>query len=517
MRSRFRKFFHSIQSRLVLVMAVMMLFILFVNLYVFRQSSVMVRKIDAVFVSNSSIVEFTDTLDDVRASAYGYLSTRASSSLEDFYRYEQKLQELSGAFNSVTTSNEMLMLEKNIRNMTDSYIEACEKAIQAKRGRNVEEYRNDYEQSERLYGYINTYLYTLNSRRFEQNSTNYQMLQRAMNVLEAASLVMILVAFLLALFLGVMTTRAMIGPLRELSVAADRVAGGDFSAEIAPSESGDEIGVVTNAFRKMLESIREYIERQRSSMEKEALMKENELSMEARMKEAQLKFLQAQINPHFLFNSLNAGSQLAAMEGANRTQDFLQRMADFFRYNVQKTGSDTTLLEEIHSVENYIYILNVRFAGDIHFERILDPSIPCGEIRVPPMILQPLVENAVQHGIHDDHENGRIWLYVEVAGQEENLDFPAIRVTVSDNGAGMTQQQIERIMSMGSETGPAHREALAEREMQDSSGIAMENVMSRLRLYYGRDGLFRIWSNGPGEGTEAVVFLPFSREMNEKV
>lgn len=503
MKTRLRKFFHSIQSRFILVMAVMLLFILSVNLYVFRQSSAMVRRIDSVFVSNSSIVRFTDMLGRVRTSAYGYLSTRASSSLEDFYRYEQQLQDLAGEFNSVTTNNETLMLEKNIRNMTDSYIRACEDAIQAKRGRDVEGYRNDYERSERLRGYINTYLYTLNSRRFEQNSTNYQTLQQAMNVLEASSLVMILAAFLLALFLGVMTTRAMIGPLRNLAAAADRVASGDLTVEVAESASDDEIGVVTNAFRKMLVSIRRHIEDQRTSMEKEALMKENELSMEARMREAQLKFLQAQINPHFLFNSLNAGSQLAAMEGADRTEDFLQRMADFFRYNVQKTQEDTTLLEEIQSADNYIYILNVRFAGDIHFRKEIDESIPLQSVRVPAMILQPLVENAVQHGIHDDHENGRIWLYVEKADEQEDPVYPAIRVTVSDNGAGMTQQQIRRIMNPedGKPAGPEEKDSA-------SNGIAMENVMARLRLYYGQEGLFRIWSNGPGEGTEAVVYLP---------
>lgn len=92
-------------------------------------------------------------------------------------------------------------------------------------------------------------------------------------------------------------------------------------------------------------------------------MKEKELLMETHLKDAQLKYLQAQINPHFLFNSLNAGAQLAMMESADRTYDYIQNMAAFFRYNIKKDHDEVTLEEEIRLVDNYIYILNVRFSG----------------------------------------------------------------------------------------------------------------------------------------------------------
>ena len=413
----------SIQSRLIMIMAGMMLLVLAVNLYVFRQSRTMVQTIDSVFVSNSTIVKLSDTLDKVGSSMYDYLSTRGSSSLENFYRYEEDLREITTSFNDQNTSSPILMLEKNIREMSEAYLEASEKAIQAKRGRNVEEYRRKYADSKRLNGYIDDAVYALNSRRFSQNSRNYQ-------------------AFVMAMFLAVMLIRAIFGPLKELAGAADRVAAGDFDVDVRETGSGDEIAVVTHAFRKMLFSIREYIERQRASMEKESRMKENALAMQAHLKEAQLNFLQAQINPHFLFNSLNAGSQLATLEGADRTQDYLGRMADFFRYDVQKTGGSASLEEELELVDNYIYILNVRFSGDIHFEKILDQDIRLSDITMPSMTLQPIVENAVQHGIHDDHEHGRIWLYVEMADSEDAPDVqPAVMITVSDNGAGMTAGQ----------------------------------------------------------------------------
>ena len=510
----------SIQSRLIMIMAGMMLLVLAVNLYVFRQSRTMVQTIDSVFVSNSTIVKLSDTLDKVGSSMYDYLSTRGSSSLENFYRYEEDLREITTSFNDQNTSSPMLMLEKNIREMSEAYLEAAEKAIQAKRGRNVEEYRRKYADSKRLNGYIDDAVYALNSRRFAQNSRNYQMLQNTMGVLEASSMMMILAAFVMAMFLAVMLIRAIFGPLKELAGAADRVAAGDFNVDVRETGSGDEIAVVTHAFRKMLFSIREYIERQRASMEKESRMKENALAMQAHLKEAQLNFLQAQINPHFLFNSLNAGSQLAALEGADRTQDYLGRMADFFRYDVQKTGGSASLEEELELVDNYIYILNVRFSGDIHFEKILDQDIRLSDITMPSMTLQPIVENAVQHGIHDDHEHGRIWLYVEMADSEDAPDVqPAVMITVSDNGAGMTAGQIMQLMESGKRktngTGIPETDSdgitsgdLAGTGKEETAGVAMGNVMARLTLYYGREGLLRVSSDGPGLGTQVTVFLP---------
>lgn len=499
------RIFSSVQTRITAVVATVLLMALAVNIFAFRQSSETVQQIHEVFASNAVIMNLGDTLAAAQSSMYDYLSTKSSASLEDFYRFEQNLRQQTDDLNDRNVGNELLMLEKNIRFMTQSYLSVSEEAIQARRARNVEEYKAAFAKASTLFEYINNYIYTLNSKRFSQNTENYLSLLRNMRSIERLSLVMIFLVSAFALLLCVMSVRAMIGPLRNLSAAAESVAGGDFSVDVRESEREDEVGVVTNAFHKMLGSIRTYIDSQRASMEKEAQMKENELSMEAHLKEAQLKFLQAQINPHFLFNSLNAGSQLAMMEGADRTEHFLSRMAQFFRYNVKKTGGDAALSEEIASVDNYIYILNVRFSGDIHYEKQIDPEIDLEAIRMPSMILQPIVENSIQHGIHDDHEHGIVTLAVDFVPENENeTGTDCVRITVSDNGAGMTRAQIDAIMAPGAES--VHDEA---EEGKNSTGIAVKNVVSRLKLYYNRDNLFSIWSDGPGTGTEVTVLLPF--------
>ena len=185
------------------------------------------------------------------------------------------------------------------------------------------------------------------------------------------------------------------------------------------------------------------------------------------------------------------------MGDADKTGIFLEKMADFFRYNVRKMEEDAMLWEEIEAVDNYIYILNVRFAGDIVYIREIDEDIE--NIRIPSMILQPLVENAVQHGIHDCMETGRIVMSIH-----RNLDM--IDITVSDNGAGMTEEMIAKVME---------GRAVQDEENRYSTGIAVHNVIERLKLYYKQEGLMTIESDGPGTGTKVHIVIPMEKEELE--
>ena len=248
-------------------------------------------------------------------------------------------------------------------------------------------------------------------------------------------------------------------------------------------ESKDEIGSMIKNYNRMVSRTNDLIQ----TVYKNKL-KEQEMLVS--QKNAELLALHSQINPHFLFNSLNAGAQLAMMEDAERTGIFVEKMADFFRYNVKKGQEDATLGEELEAVDNYIYILNVRFAGDIHFSKEVDESLE--NVRMPSMILQPVVENAVNHGIRDIEWEGKI--HLTVTG-----DADYIRISVKDNGKGMTQEQIEGVLSGNRE----HRN-----EEGDSTGIGMNNVISRLELYYEESGLMEINSEGEGKGTEAVIYIP---------
>lgn len=223
------------------------------------------------------------------------------------------------------------------------------------------------------------------------------------------------------------------------------------------------------------------------------------------------------------------------MEDDEKTAVFLEHMATFFRYNVKKGEEDAAIGEELETVENYMYILNVRFAGEIGFETDVDESVL--QYRMPSMILQPIVENSVQHGIKGMESGGKISLTIASDAARNR-----VRITVKDNGKGMSEEALRRVFEelSAEETGrekSGRDESGSEQQFaqgepgQDGiaqnredmnrtdagAGIGLRNVIARLRLYYGEEAaaaqedeaeeLIRILSE-PGQGTEVILSLP---------
>ena len=178
------------------------------------------------------------------------------------------------------------------------------------------------------------------------------------------------------------------------------------------------------------------------------------------------------------------------LEDAERTSGYLQNVAAFFRYKIKGEDKETTLEREIALVDNYIHILNVRFSGEIHFSKELDEE--CLSVSVPGMILQPVVENAVNHGIRDIEREKRIILKVESLPE-------LIRVRIEDNGVGMSEDRIREIMSGNAGENPM---------MKDSNGVGIVNVISRLRLFYSREEVMHIFSEGTDKGTIVDILIP---------
>lgn len=487
----------SIQTKLIMMFALTAALMFLINIVLYTEINRSMQQLDEVYATNVSLNELTDCLEKTQEEVVEYLNTKSSDSLENYYRYVQQYRDMLTQLNGSIVDNEMKMLEKNIRSMSESYLERTDETIQAKRGRNTERYKAAYEESFTDYQYIRTAIDRLNNLQFQNNSDNYQIMMSALRYMEIISSGVVVIVAVINMLVLVLLIRTITEPLRLLARSANEVATGNFEITLEETGSHDEVGVVTHAFIKMVHSLREYIVRTKESMEKEQKMKERELLMETHLKDAQLKYLQAQINPHFLFNSLNAGAQLAMMEDAEKTSIFIEKMADFFRYNVRKTEEASTLGEEIEAVDNYVYILNVRFAGDIHFEKEIAPGFE--EVRLPSMILQPIVENAVNHGIRNVEWEGRIWLKVSC----ETEDGHRLVISVSDNGQGMTQERIREVLE---------RRVREKDQAGDSNGIGMDNVIHRLELFFGKKDLLQIYSEGPDLGTEIRIEIPLETE-----
>lgn len=489
MRAMSKKRSVSLQFKISSIYIITNLLVMIVNIVLLIGINNMSGRLDMVYRDNLHLNELSDALGMVQDNMTDYLNAKTSDSLEDYYRSEQDYRTMVSDLNERITGVSFDRMERNIKNMSEYYLEEVGQTIEAKRGRNVEKYRIHYEKATQMYEYTNAYITNLNLEKFRTNSERYSDLLKRFRLFESVSLVAVLLVMASNVCIIIRFVGTIISPLKKLAGSANEVAKGNFDIELLPVETEDEVGVVTGAFNSMVVSIGRYIERVRESMEAERALKERELLMEGHLKDARLKYLQAQINPHFLFNTLNAGAQLAMMEGADRTYEYVQKVAQFYRYNMKKSQETVTIAEEIEMVDSYIYILNVRFAGDIHYEKQIDQSLL--SVEMPGMILQPIVENCVNHGIREMGDAGMIWL--SLYGKEDR-----ICISVKDNGIGMDQETIHKVMN-----GVYQEEDMA----AGSNGIGMDNVISRMKLFTGREDVMVIRSEGKGMGTEVCLYL----------
>ena len=489
-----RKFIDlPLRTKLVLVFAFTMFMVAFVNIYMHVSINNFVGTIDKVYASNVSLNQLVGTLDDVQENMFRYLNTKSTAALNDYYVSEQSYSEQISSLNDRPTDNPLKLTEKNIRSISAEYLKLAASAVAAKRGRDVEQYRSIYSEASKLYGYLGTYINELNNARFKTNAESYNTLRASLGYMQTFSTVILLVAITGNMFVLMLLSSTITKPLTKLARQVEQVGKGDFDIDFISVESRDEIGVLADAFNQMTDSLQEHVDQIKTRMAEESRLKETQLRMENSLKESQLIFLQSQINPHFLYNTLNAGAQLAMMEGAEKTTLFIENLADFFRYSVKHTGQNSSLLDEISQVDAYLHIINVRFSNEIQYLKHVEGQVE--RVMMPGVILQPIVENAINHGLRDVKWEKRITLRVC-----ENAEH--IRVTITDNGKGMTQEEIGAVL--------VGQPVAIEMDGQQHRGTGLKNVIERLRIYYNTHDVFEIQSSGRGRGTSVTIILPKS-------
>lgn len=482
--------FISIRNKLLVIFMIPTIMLLSINAYINAEINTMIDDISGIYASNTMLNELQIRLTQVHRYLETFLDTRDTEAIEGYLRNQQEFSSRLEQLNGRLLDDDSMITQKNIRSISEEYIRTADRAVEAKRGRNVVKYKEYYDDADRLFSYINSYIYSLNSRQLQCNSHNYEALFTSLKYSETANLTILCMTSALVTLLVFLLTRGITDPLQRLAEAAEQVANGSLVAEVSGPVANDEVGIVTAAFNQMVVSLKDNMEQARQRIALESAMKEKQLLMEAHLKDTQLKYLQSQINPHFLFNTLNACAQLAMLEGADRTYTYVQNVADFYRYNVRKKDGVATLAEEIGLVDNYIYIINVRFSGEIHFIKEIEEGVT--DVPMPAMILQPLVENSINHGLRDVEWEKKIWLSVY---RENNR----ICVSVRDNGIGISPEQTQSILN---------NDLNGNGLQEHTTGVGLRNVIGRLRLFYNRDDVMEITSTGSGMGTEVAVFIP---------
>lgn len=216
-----------------------------------------------------------------------------------------------------------------------------------------------------------------------------------------------------------------------------------------------------------------------------------QLNTEKLLSQAEFKALQSQINPHFLFNTLNAVSQLAILEGGNQTAEAIFSLSALLRRCLKKNDSLPPLKEEVDNISEYLTIKKLLYRDRIQYICDVDPG--CLSLRVPLFTLQPLVENALLHGLEPKPEGGTLTLSIRREGA-------FIVVRVEDDGLGCSQEQV----SQAAACPPDHGRS-------DLTGIGMGNVMRRLANHFGPAFRWTI-DSAPGQGTCITLYLPAERE-----
>lgn len=234
------------------------------------------------------------------------------------------------------------------------------------------------------------------------------------------------------------------------------------------SNINQEMNVLCLALEDMAENVQKNISyaKEKAELEKKVLEQENEnLKKDELLAQGELRILQNQINPHFLFNTLNMIYKKAYSEGAYETSELMEKTSQLLRYSLDNSNKISSLYDELKAVENYMFIQEKRFGERICFQLDVQPELT--NIKMPTMILQPLVENAVQHGLRDTMENGEVIVNAYQEGEETIL-------SVNDNGKGMSSSKLEELI-------------LNDYHMKDHvrEHIGLYNVTRRLHMFYG--------------------------------
>lgn len=283
-----------------------------------------------------------------------------------------------------------------------------------------------------------------------------------------------MITFLLSILLGRMITK----PILDLHKSVNRIKRGDFSVGLDVNRR-DEIGRIAMNFNAMRNELQMLIE--------------NKYIYQIKLQEAELAMLYSQINPHFLYNTLDSIKAMADYYSVEEISEMAQSLADMFRYNIKNSDEIVSLREELEQIEAYIRIQSFRFEGK--FQYSVDVEEELYDYPILKMTLQPLVENAVFHGIEPMREKGRIVIAVHRYAD-------GVHLSVSDNGVGIMEERLEEIRA--ALVRPVVQEQYL--SLPSGVGIGIRNVYARYVIRYGTRMEFRIESN-VGAGTLITLIL----------
>ncbi|MBE5871525.1 MAG: HAMP domain-containing protein [Lachnospiraceae bacterium] len=288
-------------------------------------------------------------------------------------------------------------------------------------------------------------------------------------------ILIVLVMSALITLVTVFVTKTLTRPLEQLTTTVRKIKSGDTKKRVSYLKK-DEIGELGLEFNQMLDRIETLIGQ--------------EYETKLLLNKAEYKALQAQINPHFLYNTLDTMSSIAEIQNCNMVSNLCQSLSSIFRYSLSMKTPYATVSQEIVHLKNYIYVMNVRMRDEITYRFEIDESVLQNSI--PRISIQPLVENSIQHGLRNKRGDKKI--LIKVCRENEIL-----QVIVEDNGVGMDAESMNERLRQNDT-----------RAMEEGTSVGLFNIHARMKMLYGTQFGLTIESDGK-TGTIVRLRLPCMR------
>ena len=429
-----------------------------------------------------------DALNEEREALEQLLSTRSQTDLQ---AYSDACAAFDAALNALPQGYELLGEERSARtwNLQNGYegYRGYRDALLAMDPADPDFSAAHYRVLEMLED-LTVYALRLGQATLEQGSQIYRRTIRKYQFIPLVGVLALMLTILAATAIFNLFDKSMIRPILQMSAQSRHIAENDFDLPDLTARSSDEVSELIQAFNRMKHATRDHITtlQEKNRIESDLHRQQLErLELEQNLDHTRLEMLKSQVNPHFLFNTLNLISCMARLEDAPDTDRMILSLSGIFRYNLRTKEQVVLLEQELEALQDYIHIQQTRFDGRIAYSKqiLVDPM----QVSLPSFTLQPIVENAFIHGLSRREENGRILLRI---WQEEDMLY----VSVADNGAGMTQEQLADL-----------RQRMQQSE-QTGRGIGLGNISRRISMLY-PEGDLRIYSK-PNRGTVIQCLIP---------